>query len=842
MTWRGKRITVMGLGLLGRGINITKFLAEEGAELVVTDLKTKEELEPALRELAGHPGITYVLGGHRLENFKNRDMVIKAAGVPLDSPFIAEAKKHTIPVEMDASLFARLTEATVVGVTGTRGKSTTTHALYEILQRASEGTARRIYLGGNVRGTATLPLLREAKGGDIVVMELDSWQLQGFGEAGISPHVAVFVTFMPDHMNYYHGDMEQYFRDKSCIFRFQKSGDHFVTNKTILEEIEKRHIPIPGTLHLLPNTEYSIKSPLLGEHNQTNLAHAREAARALGVPENIIETSLQNFKGLPGRMEHIADVKGVAVYNDTNATTPDATRAALKALSRKKNIVLIMGGADKNLDMSPLIKNLGAYCKAVVLLPGTGTDRIRPALAAENVALKDAESMKDAVTRAFHTAEAGDIVLLSPAFASFGLFKNEYDRGDQFNSTVRMIDRRVYCIGIGGIGLSALARLLHHEGNEVSGSDLNPSVITEALEREGIHVFIGHDAAHVAPGTDTVIYSAAVSDDNPELRRARELGIAALTYPQALGEVTKRYKTIAVAGTHGKTTTTAMIARIFQKVGLKPTVILGSLFSEEKTNFIPGAGDYFVVEACEYRRSFLNLHPWILVITNIEAEHLDYYRDLADVQSAFDELAAQVLPGGRIIRERDYAQEETPPLRVIGEHNRRNAQAALAAARAAGIAPDTARAALAEFTGTWRRQEYKGKTKHGALVYDDYAHHPTEIKATLAAFRGKFPKERIIAVFQPHLYSRTKQFMNDFAESFGDADKVIIMPIYASREKNDPSVSGEILAGKIKEGEFYENTEKLRMLLEKEAGGTVIVALGAGDIYKLAESLAHDPT
>ena len=839
----------MGLGLLGRGIHVTKFLAEEGAELIVTDLKTKEELEPSLTQLAGCSNITYVLGEHRLEDFVNRDMVIKAAGVPLDSPFIAEAKKHNIPVEMDASLFARLTEATLVGVTGTRGKSTTTHALYEILQKASEGTARRIYLGGNVRGAATLPLLREAKRGDIVVMELDSWQLQGFGEAGLSPHVAVFVTFMPDHMNYYRGDMEQYFADKSCVFRFQKPGDHFITNKTILEEIEKRRIPIPGILHLLPNTEYLIKSPLLGEHNQMNLAHAREAARALEVPESVIETALQNFKGLPGRLERIADITGVTVYNDTNATTPDATHAALKALGKEKNIILIMGGADKNLDMSPLIKNLGTYCKAVILLPGTGTSRIRPALAAENITLKDVESMREAVTQAFHAAGAGDIVLLSPAFASFGLFKNEYDRGDQFNNAVKMIDignqslsktRRVHCIGIGGIGLSALARLLHHEGNKVSGSDLNPSLITEALEREGIRVFTGHNAAHVTPDTDTVIYSVAVSDDNPELRRAHELGIAALTYPQALGEVTRRYKTIAIAGTHGKTTTTAMVARIFQKAGLKPTVILGSLFSEEKTNFIHGEGVYFIVEACEYQRSFLNLHPWILVITNIETEHLDYYRDLADIQSAFDELAAQVLPGGRVIREHDYAQDEVPPLRVIGEHNRRNAQAALAAARAAGIAGDTARAALAEFTGTWRRQEYKGKTKHGALVYDDYAHHPTEIKATLAAFRGKFPEERIIAVFQPHLYSRTKQFMNDFAESFGDANKVIIMPIYAAREKNDPGVSGEILAGKIKEGEFYENTEKLRTLLEKEGSGTIIIALGAGDIYKLAESLTHD--
>ncbi|HEY4510675.1 MAG TPA: Mur ligase family protein, partial [Candidatus Paceibacterota bacterium] len=208
--FRGKRITIMGLGLLGRGVGDAEFLAECGASLIITDLKSKEELSPSLKRLRKYKNIKYTLGGHKLKNFRNRDMILKAAGVPLDSPYIAEAGKNKIPVEMDASLFSRFTPATIIGVTGTRGKSTVTHVLYEMLIKSG----RRAFLGGNVKGMATLPLLKKVKPGDIIIMELDSWQLQGFGEAKLSPHIAIFTNFLPDHLNYYKGDMNKYFSDK----------------------------------------------------------------------------------------------------------------------------------------------------------------------------------------------------------------------------------------------------------------------------------------------------------------------------------------------------------------------------------------------------------------------------------------------------------------------------------------------------------------------------------------------------------------------------------------------------------------------------------------------------
>ncbi|MBU0612105.1 hypothetical protein KKB58_01605 [Patescibacteria group bacterium] len=244
--FKGKRITVMGLGLLGRGLGYTKFLAECGADLIVTDLKTKEQLATSVKALSKFPKIKFVLGKHRLEDFKDRDMVIKSAGVPLDSVYVAEAKKNnprlggaSTPVEMDVSLFAKLAkEVMIIGVTGTRGKSMTTALIYEILSKNLKG--KKVYIGGNVRGVATLPILKKVKAGDILVCELDSWQLQGFGEAKISPYISVFTSFMPDHMNYYGGSMKKYFNDKANIFKYQKKGDILIIRPGMKKFISKK--------------------------------------------------------------------------------------------------------------------------------------------------------------------------------------------------------------------------------------------------------------------------------------------------------------------------------------------------------------------------------------------------------------------------------------------------------------------------------------------------------------------------------------------------------------------------------------------------------------------------
>lgn len=421
--------------------------------------------------------------------------------------------------------------------------------------------------------------------------------------------------------------------------------------------------------------------------------------------------------------------------------------------------------------------------------------------------------------------------------------------------------RSIHCIGIGGVGISALARLLLHEGKQISGTNDNPSRETlDALREAGVVVSLDQNPEQL-PTADCYIYSDAWLTTNPALLdAARATGKPVLSYFEALGAVSAGYDAIVVTGTHGKTTTTAMVTDILEAGGLSPTAVVGSLRAKTKSNFRAGSGAHFVVEGDEYLRHFLNLRPNTLVITNIEADHLDYYRDLTDIQNAFRELAQKVPPGGFVITRPndpsvkpvvdglratvvDYTKEKPDgiALSVPGAHNAENALAALAVGRVVGVRREVALKAVNEFSGTWRRFEYKGKTGNGAEVYDDYAHHPTEIKATLRTAREKFPDKKIIAVFQPHLYSRTKLLMGDFARSFGDADEVIFAPIYAAREPRDESVTSEKLAEEAKKYhknvQSFSNFESIISHLRNAEKDVVVFTIGAGDIYNIGEHL-----
>lgn len=432
-SFSGKRITLMGLGLLGRGVGDARYLAEQGAELTVTDLKTKEQLATSLAELSEFKNISYTLGEHKLEDFKDKDLIVKAAGVPLDSPYIAEAKKNGIPVRMSADLFLEIADIPAIGITGTRGKSTVTHMIHEILKEAG----KPVILGGNVRGVSTLALLKDVTPEHTAVLELDSWQCQGLGEAALSPQVAVFTTFMRDHMNYYHDDMGAYLADKANIFLYQSPDDTLVLGKqcapTIIDAFGETIVSnISIADEAIVPEDWVLKLP--GVHNRYNAGLALAAARAYGIDDAVSKKALEAFVGVPGRLELVAEKNGVKIYNDTNATTPEAALAALEALGEegKQNIVLIMGGADKGLDMNKLLVEIPKHAKRVILLAGTGTDRVLEFLPEASVF----DDFGKAVEEAMHSAKSGDCVLLSPAFASFGMFKNEYDRGDQFNALV----------------------------------------------------------------------------------------------------------------------------------------------------------------------------------------------------------------------------------------------------------------------------------------------------------------------------------------------------------------------------------------------------------------------
>lgn len=420
--------------------------------------------------------------------------------------------------------------------------------------------------------------------------------------------------------------------------------------------------------------------------------------------------------------------------------------------------------------------------------------------------------------------------------------------------------KRAHFIGVGGIGMSGLARLFLHEGKGVSGSDRSISPITEALEKEGVVFFPQQAETNITSDIDMVIYTEAMSKDHPEMQAAAKLGVPMMNYFEGLGLVANQYYVIAVSGTHGKTTTTAMLIDIFEDAGLDPTAIVGSLRSKTQSNYRAGKSKYFIVEACEYKRDFLYLEPDVLIINNIEAEHLDYYRDLGDVQSAFKELALKVPEDGAVITDTanpaiasilaglkckviDYRSsiDLNLKLKQPGLHNRTNAAAAIAAAAFVGIDEMSAKNSLENFSGTWRRFEYKG-TVNGAPVYDDYAHHPTEIRATIEGVRELHPDKNLIAVFQPHLYSRTAELFDDFVDALTLADKPIITHVYDARNTGKTGVTGDALALAIKEKNtaavYTDSFDEIVTNLKEIVGSDdVVLVMGAGDVTKIASQI-----
>ena len=461
--------------------------------------------------------------------------------------------------------------------------------------------------------------------------------------------------------------------------------------------------------------------------------------------------------------------------------------------------------------------------------------------------------------------------------------------------------RSVHFIGIGGIGTSAIARMFVLEGKKVSGSDMAESEVTTGLREAGATIFIGEDAKNIPADCDLVIYTIAISKEHAELMEAKKRGIPVISYPEALGIISKDKYTIAIVGTHGKTTTTAMVAKILMDVGLDPTVIVGSFLldvdrgltsnrergqtSKIGTNFVAGKSKYLVVEGCEYCRSFLNLSPSILVITNIDADHLDYYRDMEDIISAFVELSHKLPKDGYLLMDShapnlqavvkqshsqnaDFEVLKLPEgfkLHIPGAHNLLNAKAAWGVAKVLNIPDEQALRSLSEFRGTWRRFEYRGKAKNGALVYDDYGHHPTEIAATLQGTRELFPlsskggsasggnkggvfgglSPKIVVVFQPHLYSRTKQHLEGFGAAFKEASSVILLPIYPAREKDPGDINSQMVVDEIKkrgkDAHLVQTFDESAKLAEQLSGvGDLIITLGAGETNKVAEILVKN--
>lgn len=422
--------------------------------------------------------------------------------------------------------------------------------------------------------------------------------------------------------------------------------------------------------------------------------------------------------------------------------------------------------------------------------------------------------------------------------------------------------KHIYCVGIGGIGVSALARKFLLERKKITGSDTNATSLTKELQGLGARIYNKHVARNITRDIDIVIYTKAIKDDNPELLQAKKLNIPVATYSQALGIISENKYTIAIAGSHGKTTTTGLIGWGLIQAKKDPTIIIGSLLKNIPTNFVAGRGNYFVVEACEYGKSFLDLTPRIAVVTNIDNDHLDYYKTKTNLIKAFIAFVRKIPRDGYLItnlkdpacmrvaraaqcRIVDYSKI-IPPIntKLIGEHNAMNMRAAHAVLRAIHIPQGTIYKSISSFLGTARRMEYKGTTLGGVIIYDDYAHHPTEIRATLHAFHEQFPHKKIICVFQPHLYSRTRLLFKDFIKSLLVPDILLVLPIYAAREKKDSRISSQKLVRALISKRKNKVTRYaptfdavVKLVKQYDNKNTILITIGAGEAFKIGDTL-----
>lgn len=437
--------------------------------------------------------------------------------------------------------------------------------------------------------------------------------------------------------------------------------------------------------------------------------------------------------------------------------------------------------------------------------------------------------------------------------------------------------KHIHLIGIGGVSMRPLGLVLRGMGMTVTGSDMNSSVSTDELMEKGIKVHIGHSASNIE-GADCIIRTAAAHNDNPEIAAARAMGIPVFERAQAWGLIMREYKNaICISGTHGKTTTTSMITHIFMEAQRDPTVMLGGYLPLLKAGHRVGKGDTIIMESCEYCDSFLNFYPTVAIINNIEADHLDYFKDLAAVERSFRKFAGLVPKTGYVIANGDDQntvetladlpflsfgldkKNDIHPknlsedyhsfdviccgrlychvnLNVYGKHNVYNALASAAAAYVMGIDAETVSHGLSSFTGAGRRMEFKG-TYNGAKVYDDYAHHPGELKALIDAVKTMDFK-RIIVAFQPHTYTRTNALFGDFVEQLRRVDVAVLAEIYAARESNKLGISSRDLAEKIEGAVFFETLPEVSAYLKTIAQeGDIILTVGAGDIYKAGELL-----
>jgi len=460
--FKNKRITVFGLGLLGGGVGVVKFLVKHGArKIIVTDIKSEKELKSSVAKLKGLKNIEFVLGYHRIDDFIKVDMIIKNPQIPWDNKYIKQALAKKISVEMDSSLFFKFCKNKIIGVTGTKGKTTTASMIFDILKNAGKNPIRV-----GVGQASVLDKLEEIKKDSIIVFELSSWRLSALGRTKISPQIAVFTNIFPDHLNYYN-DMEKYITDKKNIFLYQKPKDWLIINgddekiREFIPEVKSQIIEFSFNEKTSGKTVFykneniylndgidvrklaSQKSlGLYRRHNIYNILAASGVALTCGIKFEKIKKAILKTNMISHRLEFVGEIKGVKYYNDSTATIPQAAIAALESFNEP--VILIAGGSDKKLDFSEFGKVISEKVKGVVFIKGNATEKLISEIKKyipekDHTKFEVKDSMRKAVESANRFADRGDVVLLSPGAASFGIFANEFDRGDRFKQNVRKL-------------------------------------------------------------------------------------------------------------------------------------------------------------------------------------------------------------------------------------------------------------------------------------------------------------------------------------------------------------------------------------------------------------------
>ncbi len=897
--YKNKKIFI--LGMARSGYEVAKLLSNDN-EVFITDMK--EQDKERVRELE-ELGVTFVISDNPSDLLDDSyDIMVKNPGIKYDHPCVVKAKDMCIPVinEVEVAYHYLNKDVNIIGVTGSNGKTTTTSIIYEIMKKAY---GDRVVLAGNI-GTPLCHYVKDIKSDSYLVMEISDHQLCDMYDFKTNTSV---ITNIYDCHTDFHDSHEKYVMIKKKIFNNHTKDDTAIINMDNKEVMDITNDIISSKLYFSCEKETNIyykdgfiyldgekyldtsKIILKGLHNYQNIMCAILCAKKYNVSDNIIIDVVSTFGGVEHRLEYVGNINGREVYNDSKSTNTESTVIALNSFD--KPTILIMGGLDRGHSFEEL-KIPMRHTKLVVAY-GETKNRIKDFCDGINIKCIICDDLVSATGIAYNNSSDGDVILLSPACASWDQFPDFETRGRLFKETILKYKnglfiekgKHIYMIGIGGISMSGIADILVNMGYRVSGSDRVSSVVTDKLIENGIKVYVPQSKNNINDDIDFVVYTAAIKDDNEEMVEAKNRNIPMMERGEFLGEITKLYSnTIGIAGTHGKTSTTSMVSLIFIEAGIDPTIQVGSILSNIDGNYRIGKSDTLIIEACEYCDSFLNFKQKSAIVLNIDNDHLDYFKNIDNIKKSFNKYVSHLPNDGYLIVNNDdnnssdlknhtsanvvtYGIENDAmymakditydkdgcgsfdvifegkklgriDLSVPGEHNILNALAAISLSYSYDISFDDIKNGIKKYKGASRRLEYKGKFK-GADVYDDYGHHPTEIEATSKAIHKKEYNESWV-IFEAHTYSRAYKHKEDFAKALKDFDHIIITDIYAAREKNIYGITEEDIVREIKkygkEAFHISDYNDIKLYLSQYVKkGDLILTLGAGNVTKIADLL-----